>query len=173
MRILIIVTLSKRCQQKGVNTNLAYRPGAHQCHLVATFEWLNLINALNALKIVLKWSTVCNMSKVASQNECVGAGGSWIILPFMCETGGLSVPCVYVLLSLTWCNGTCSNNSGGMASQRESLKTLRFAATLCLIWILLEREWLVSAVIPQTPDQFFSEVSETIKKTHHSCCHGD
>lgn len=105
------------------------------------------------------------MSKVASQNECARAGGSWIILPFMCETGGLSVPCVYVLLSLTWCNETCSNNSGGMASQRESVKMLRFAATLCLIWILLEREWLVTTIstVHDTADITYGV--QTIKKT--------
>lgn len=60
---------------------------------------------------------------------CRGARGSCIILPFPCETGGPPVPCVYVFRSLTWCNGTCGNNSGGMASQRESVKTLRFPKT--------------------------------------------
>lgn len=63
---------------------------------------------------------------------CRRARGSCIILPFPCETGGPPVPCVYVLHSLTWCNGTCGNNSGGMASQRESVKTLRFSKTSLL-----------------------------------------
>lgn len=63
---------------------------------------------------------------------CRRARGSCIILPFPCETGGPPVPCVYALLSLTWCNGTCGNNSGGMASRRESVKTLRFPKTSLL-----------------------------------------
>lgn len=113
--------------------------------------------------------------KLLSKINVLGQGGCCVILPLMCETGGLSVPCIYVLLSLTWCNGTCSNNSRGTAAQRDSLQKLSFAAALCLIWILLEHEWLVGAITAACTTATGSVLSyvQTNKKTHHFCCHGD
>lgn len=115
------------------------------------FNWKHLpavaTKNLNLRTVQLEFSEQQHVESYFLKWMSWGRGGCWIILPFMCETGGLSVPCVYVLLSLTWCNGTCSNNSGEMASQRDSLQKLSFAATLCLIWILLEHEWLVSAIV--------------------------
>lgn len=86
-------------------------------------------------------------------------GGSCIILPFMCETGGLPEPCVYVLLSLTWCNGTCCNNSGRMASRQESV-----------CFFSSEYYWSVngqSAPSPHHRNQISSFLPAwTIEKTH-------
>lgn len=62
------------------------------------------------------WKMVSCQKLLPPQNERTATGGNWIILPFMCETGGPAVPCVYTLLSLTWCNGTCGNDSGGDGS---------------------------------------------------------
>lgn len=61
------------------------------------------------------------------QNERTATGGNWIILPFMCETGGPAVPCVYALME------RAVMTVEGTAAQRESLKTLHFAATSRLI----------------------------------------
>lgn len=100
----------------------------------------------NDFKIVLKLSTACNISRLASQNECAGAEGSWIILLFMCDTGGLPVPCVYALLSLTWCNRTCGNNSGAMASQRESLKNAPFFCHGVAPYLNISGAWMGQSV---------------------------
>lgn len=73
-----------------------------ECKVPLSVSFQLTAYACKWFKIILNWSTVCYMQKLVSQNESLGVGGSWIILPFMCETGGLSAPRVYALLSLTW-----------------------------------------------------------------------
>lgn len=103
----------------------------------------------------LKWFpkvSQCEWVKSFSVNaSCWGLLGNSSIQVW---DGRSVLPCVYALLSLTWGNGTCSNNSGGTPSLWELLKMLISAATLGLMWILFDHEVAIRAV--PTPQEFFS-----------------